>query len=77
VGASACSSTEPPPVVHYGAPIPVDAGNGELDSGGTGGAAGSDAATGTGGAPSNDAAEDRSAVPLYGAPAPINSDGGG
>jgi hypothetical protein len=51
----ACSSTEPPPVVvvHYGAPIPVDAAG----------------AGGAGGTPSNDAAEDRSVHPAYGAPA--------
>ena len=77
VGVSACSSTEPVPVPVYGAPIPQDAAADAGPDSGAGGAAGSDAATGTGGAPSNDAAaDDRSVVPLYGAP-PIDSGAGG
>jgi hypothetical protein len=63
VGVSACSSTEtqPVPVVHYGAPIPVDA---STDTGaGAGGSTGADGGPGT-------------VVALYGGP-PIKSDAGG
>ena len=61
VGVSACSSTEPPPVPHYGGPFPV------ADSG-AGGTSGSGGAGG--------AADAGSAVPLYGAPAPGSGSGG-
>jgi hypothetical protein len=78
VGVSACSSTEVNVKPPYGGPPPIDAARADREgTGGAGGSGGSDAATGTGGASSNDAAEDRSAVPLYGAPAPGNGNPGG